>query len=70
MSRIDKDSKEARDKRIFDLWMQCYTQEQIAEKESTPQQTIADICKGFTEIGNFDKSGKAHAEHATDFETP
>ena len=31
LSRIDKDTKEARDKRIFDLWLACWTQEEIAE---------------------------------------
>jgi hypothetical protein len=30
LSRIDKDSKEARNRRIFDMWMACYTQEEIS----------------------------------------
>lgn len=70
LGRIDKDSKEARDKRIFELWMRCHTQEEIAEMEGTPRQTIADLTKSFAEIGNVSKSGKSAAEHATDFEVP
>jgi hypothetical protein len=30
LSRIDKDAKEARDKRIFERWMACHSQEEIA----------------------------------------
>jgi hypothetical protein len=32
LSGISKDSKKARKKRIFDLWMACYTQEEIEER--------------------------------------
>lgn len=70
LGRIDKDSKEARDRRIFNLWMQCRTQEEIAGAENVPRRTIADLEDGFGEIGNLAKSAKAAAEHATDFDPP
>jgi len=40
LSRIDKDEKVARNKRIFDLWLACYTQEEIAEIVGWPRRTI------------------------------
>jgi hypothetical protein len=33
----------ARDKRIFDMWMACYTQGQIAEREDMGQKTVDDV---------------------------
>src|SRR5579871_2969984 len=47
LSRIDKDSKEARDKRIFEMWLACFTQGEISERENIPQQTVADFSEGF-----------------------
>jgi transposase len=32
LSRIDKDNQEKRDATVFNLWLACYTEEQIAEK--------------------------------------
>ena len=70
LSRIDKDSKEARDRRIFEMWMACYTQEEIAERENVPRETVRDLIGSFGEIGNLAESAKAAASHATDFEPP
>ena len=70
LSRIDKDSKKARDKRIFDLWLACHTQAEIAETVAAPQRTVADVVKGFSENGRLAESAKATASHATDFEPP
>lgn len=68
LGRIDKDSKEARNKRIFDLWMQCYSQEEIAQFVGAPKQTVNDaICPN---LEGLPKSDKSSAEHATDFEPP
>jgi hypothetical protein len=38
--RIDKESKEARDKRIFEMWLACLTHEEIAGKEDLIQKGI------------------------------
>lgn len=70
LSRIDKDTKEMRDRRIFDRWLACWTQEEIAEAEGISQQAVA---LSFTNFGNLAVLGKtqqAAAEHATDFEAP
>lgn len=70
LSRIDKDTKESRDKKIFDMWMACYTQQEIADIVGISQQTVADSIKDFTDFGKVSDSGKATANHVTDFEPP
>ncbi len=67
LSRIDKDSKEARDKRIFELWMACYTQEEIAERERIDDRTVRDV---LGEMAEVPKSLKPAADHLADFEPP
>ncbi len=67
LSRIDKDSKEARNKRIFDMWLACHTQEEIAEATNTPQQTVADLLPKMAELPD---SVKPAAAHLTDFTPP
>ena len=73
LSRIDKDSKELRDKKIFDLWLACHTQQQIANELSVPRQTVDDVLCTFAENGkpaNIGKSELAAADPATGFTTP
>jgi hypothetical protein len=67
---MDKDAKEARDKRIFDLWLACWTQEEIAKDTGIDQGDLSKLTKTFMEIGNLAKNHKAIAEHATDFDPP
>jgi len=67
LSRIDKDSKEARDKRIFELWLACYTQEEIGEMVGITKETVSQVCQKMAELP---KSDKPAAEHLTDFEPP
>jgi len=70
---LNASGKPAQDKRIFDLWLACHTQEEIAEAEDVPQQTVADRISSFTENGNIAKFGKttqAAADHLTDFDPP
>ncbi len=70
LSRIDKDSKEARNKRIFEMWMACYTQEEIGEKENLDKAQINRICCEMAGLPKLNKSDKAAAEHAIDFQIP
>jgi len=63
LSRIDKDSKEARNKRIFDLWLACYTQGEIAEKEGINHQAVDLVLQ---EMAELPKIAKPFAEHLTD----
>jgi len=48
----------SRDKRIFDLWLACWTQEEIAKEVGCSQQATADIVKTFTGNGKVADSGK------------
>jgi hypothetical protein len=59
-----------RNAKIFELWMQCYTQEAIAEAIDCPQQTVTDQIKSFTETVPGNQSGKAFANHETGFDIP
>jgi hypothetical protein len=70
LSRIDKDTKAARNKRIFDLWMACYTQQEIAEHEGLSREAISDITSSFGSFGNLAETTKATALHQVDFEVP
>ena len=69
LSRVDKDSKEARDKRIFDLWLACWTQDEIAAEVGLSQPQLAEVTKNIG-IGNLAKTDISRAEHATDFDVP
>jgi len=63
LSRIDKDSKEARDKRIFELWMACWTQDAIAEAEGVSQKEVSLVLE---EMAELPKGIKPITEHLTD----
>jgi hypothetical protein len=67
LSRIDKDSKEARDKRIFELWMACWTQDAIAEAEGVSQKEVSLVLE---EMAELPKDIKPIAEHLIDFDVP
>lgn len=69
LSRVDKDAKEARNKRIFDMWMACYTQQEIADAVGIGQAEVAkSIPNG--EIAELNKTDQSSADHATDFTPP
>lgn len=69
LSRIDKDAKEQRNARIFDLWLACHTQEEIAAEVGATRDEV----RGFGDFGDlakFPKPIQSAAEHATGFEVP
>jgi len=69
LSRIDKDTKAKRDRRIFSQWLACYTQEEIAEKEGITKETVSEVvCQIKAELQKSDKSPAAL--HQVDFEIP
>ena len=43
LKRIDKDAKEARNKRIFDMWLACHTQQEIADAEGIRWPAVDNI---------------------------
>jgi predicted DNA-binding protein YlxM (UPF0122 family) len=67
LSRIDKDAKAARDKRIFEMWMACYSMEEIAAAVDVHKDTISEICRKKEDLPESDK---AAASHLTDFDLP
>ena len=70
LSRIDKDSKEARNKRIFDLWLACHTQQEIADDVGVPQNTLSESFIENGKVANLDKTDQNAANHELDFDVP
>jgi hypothetical protein len=68
LSRIDKDTREKRDKRIFAMWLACHTQQEIAGVEGVGVATVNEVIS--SETADLPKPNKAASEHATDFEPP
>jgi len=70
LSRVDKDSKDARNKRIFELWLACYEQKEIADSVGETPARVNQIVAELPKLDSLSKSDQATAEHATDFEVP
>jgi len=70
LSRMDKDAKEERNRRIFALWLACWTQQEIADEVGCVKAEVNAVCSKMADLPNMNKPDKAAAEHATDFETP
>ena len=70
LSRIDKDSKEARNKRIFDLWLACWTQQEIADEVGISRKEVERSLGQNGELAELSKPDQSAATHATDFKTP
>jgi hypothetical protein len=58
------------DRRIFDMWLACYTQEQIAEACGCHKDTVSEITENCRKKFSETKSDKSAMDHATDFEPP
>jgi len=63
LSRIDKDAKDARDKRIFSKWLACWTQDEIAESEGMSQPAVLAILSEFPELEKLIKSSQTLATY-------
>jgi hypothetical protein len=70
LSRIDKDTKSARDRRIFGKWLACWTQEEIAQSEDMSQKAVSDILVEFPELEKLLKSAQTLATYAEPDWTP
>ena len=70
LSRIDKDAKDARDKRIFSKWLACWTQDEIAESEGISKGEISGICSEFPELEKLNKSSQTLATYSEPDWTP
>jgi len=67
LSRIDKDSKDARNKRIFDMWLACHTDADIAGAVDLSEEGVRKITQQMAELPEV---GKPPASHLSDFEIP
>jgi hypothetical protein len=68
LSRIDKDSKEACDKRIFEMWLACWTGAEIAESAGCDEKTVTNVVSGISE--NLPDFQKVASSYAIDFDLP
>jgi transcriptional regulator with XRE-family HTH domain len=55
---MDKDAKEARNRRIFEAWMACHTQEEIAEAVGCDQKTVSRLLEPFRQNGQMSEMPK------------
>lgn len=70
LSRTDKEERERRNDRIRDMWMRCYSQQEIADAEGLSRDSVTDIMGEFSDVKKLPKSDAAAADHATDFTPP
>ncbi len=70
LSRIDKDSKEDRNRRIFDRWLACWSNAENATAENVSAQTVDAIILENADLRSLGKSQIAASDHATDFDVP
>jgi ParB-like chromosome segregation protein Spo0J len=68
LSRIDKDAKEERNRKIFSMWLACHTQQEIAEEVNlNPTDKALRISGNPEDLPNYQKPA---ASHLTDFDPP
>ncbi len=61
---IDRAMREERRKRIFDMWLACATQEEIAEAVGIPQQTVADAVRELPDLATLPNPVKVPATYS------
>ena len=61
---------EARDRRIFELWLACWTRDEIAAEVGCSAGEVSAITSEMADMPKLTKSDKAAAEHATEFDVP
>jgi hypothetical protein len=63
-------SEETRNRRIFDMWMACYSNVEIASREGIDEKAVRDIIGEMADLPKLRRSDLAAAEHAVDFDPP
>ena len=69
-NKDNKDNKDKRDRKIYDLWLACYTQDEIAAETECDQKTVTNVSESFRKTVLENPIPKSLAEHATDFTPP
>ena len=68
---IDKQLREERKRQIFELYMDCLTHREIAQRVGIPQQSVTDIIKSLTERGRVSEIGQSlDFDRDSDFTVP
>lgn len=68
---IDKDNQEKKDKLIKDMWLACYTQEEIAEAVNMDKSSVSRIIdKDLLQNGQLSDLQQINANFMQDFEPP
>jgi len=71
LSGIDRQIREERKQQIFELYMDCWTQQEIAERIGMARQSVTDIVKSFAENGNASDFGQSlDFDRDADFKKP
>jgi hypothetical protein len=70
LSRVDKDAKDARNKRIFELWMACNENTEIAAITGCDEKTVRTVIGESAALPKLRKDEQANADHAVDFDVP
>jgi hypothetical protein len=65
-----KENKDKRDRKIFDLWLACHTQEEIAKAVGCDQKTATNQIEDLRNSVLQNQIPKLASEHATDFDPP
>ena len=60
---MDRKAREQRKQTIYDLWMACYTQQEIADTVGVAQPTVVNEIKNFIKNGKLSKIDKIHADY-------
>lgn len=64
-------AKDARDRRIFDLWLACWTNEEIGVEVGCDEKTVRTVIGESAELPKLRKPDQTVAEHAdSDFTPP
>lgn len=69
LADIDAASRKERSEKIFDLWMACHTQEEIAEAIGEEQKSVSREMQGFSQNGSFAEMTKTQ-DFDRDFDPP
>ena len=70
LSRIDKDTKEARNRRIFDLWLAGWTEREIADAVGASAGDVHKVCSEMADLPNLSKPDQSAASSTCGWEIP
>jgi hypothetical protein len=66
LARMDKDAKKKRNRTIFERWLACYTQEQIAEAVGCTHKTVSVLLASFVQNGQVTEMYKTAVDDEDD----